>query len=92
MAVGVGNLDVHFRGRVRVSGGRRGDTAGGPIVMVLPRYERFVSRLSQGSLRRAVVRAFSDGELHTDVSEQVEGRPCDVWVRKRRTAAGVDGT
>ena len=88
MAVGAGNRDAHFRGRVRVSGGRRGDAAGGPIVLVLAGFERFVSRLSHGSVRRAVVRAFPDCELHTDVPERVDGRPC-VVVGSTSPPAGI---
>ena len=61
-----------------VASGRKGGVAGGPFVVVLPGYHRFVSGLSHGSFTRAVVRAFPDGELHTDVAEQVQGRPCVV--------------
>lgn len=78
MAVGVGNPDIYRRGRVRVPGGRSGDATGGPFIVVLPGYQRFASQLSHESFTRAVVRAFPDGELHTDVPERVEGRPCVV--------------
>jgi hypothetical protein len=63
-------------GRSRVAGSRR--IASGPIVLVLPGYERFVSGLGGGSLEHVAVGRFPNGELHVEVPARLEGRSCIV--------------
>ena len=78
MAVPIVDPSSSPRPKARAAPGRPHGAASGPTVLVTRECERFVSGLRRGSFARAPVRRFPNGELHTEVPGQAEGRACVI--------------